>query len=548
MIKVLTYNEIDRGEWSRLVQTSATGTWFQTPEAYEFFEGMPELFRPFVIGVASLQLPPEGRRDKPTPNPSLNGGELSAHNPSHMSRLERGLNSRPFTEGQGVGYSFASVWGAHTADSTQYDLLKENAQANRKNPTEAESVLWDVLKGNNIGLHFRRQHIILDYIVDFICIEKGLVIELDGGYHNDPEQAEYDKQRTAHLEKLGYTELRFTNEELLTNPDVVIAQIKEVAFSLPSLKGRVGDRLLLRGVCVGYVTVERNPIKQYFTRRAIIIGGPVIANDATSEEVETLMIAVRNQFKILDLRFKILNSPIFIETRNFNDYSKWRNAFEHCGGHPRRRPLLPFRWKDAPGFEYKKHLNFHVDCTDKEKMWERLSKTRQKQIRRALRSGVEVVEPAEEDVKKWYAILQEMYRQKVKLPLLPMDFFLNAYRSGKAKYLMVKYNGEVIGGLMFEMDEKSVYEWYVCGLDSAYERQYPSVVATYAGMEYANAHGRRCCDLMGAGEPGVPYGVRDFKERFGGELVEHGRFVCVREPILYKIGVMGVKMMKRMRG
>ena len=370
MVRVVTYNEIDRAEWSRLVQTSATGTWFQTPEAYDFFALQPELFKPFVVAIS---------------------------NDASLSEAQQSINS--------------------------------------------------------------------------------------------------------------------------------------------SLQ-------MLRGVCVGYVTVERNPIKQYFTRRAIIIGGPVIANDATSEEVETLMIAVRNQFKILDLRFKILNSPIFIETRNFNDYSKWRNAFEHCGGHPRRRPLLPFRWKDAPGFEYKKHLNFHVDCTDKEKMWERLSKSRQKQIRRAMRSGVEVVEPAEEDVKKWYAILQEMYRQKVKLPLLPMDFFLNAYRSGNAKYLMVKYKGEVIGGLMFEMDEKSVYEWYVCGLDSAYERQYPSVVATYAGMEYANAHGRRCCDLMGAGEPGVPYGVRDFKERFGGQLVEHGRFVCVREPILYKIGVLAVKMMR----
>ena len=289
MVRVVTYKEIDRGEWSRLVQTSATGTWFQTPEAFEFFESMPNLFRSFVIGVAS---------------------------------------------------------------------------------------------------------------------------------------------------------------------------------DLPSLKGSGGDRLLLRGVCVGYVTVERNPIKQYFTRRAIIIGGPVIANDATSEEVETLMVAVRNQFKILDLRFKILNSPIFIETRNFNDYSRWKGAFEKAG------------------FEYKRHLNFHVDCTDKEQMWKRLSKTRQKQIRRAMRSGVEVIEPVEEDVKKWYAILQEMYRQKVKLPLLPMDFFLNAYRSGNAKYLMVKYNGEVIGGLMFEMDEKSVYEWYVCGLDSAYERQYPSVVATYPGMDY----------------------------------------------------------------
>ena len=145
---------------------------------------------------------------------------------------------------KGKSDSFASVWGAHTADSTQYDLLKENAHANRKSPTEAESILWDMLKGNNIGLHFRRQHIILDYIVDFICLEKGLILELDGGYHTNPEQEEYDKQRTDHLKKLGYTELRFTNEELLTNPNAVIARIKSVASSLPSFQGRGGVRLL----------------------------------------------------------------------------------------------------------------------------------------------------------------------------------------------------------------------------------------------------------------------------------------------------------------
>ncbi|MBO5012733.1 MAG: UDP-N-acetylglucosamine 2-epimerase, partial [Paludibacteraceae bacterium] len=106
-----------------------------------------------------------------------------------------------------------------------------------------ESVLWDMLKGNNIGYHFRRQHIILDYILDFICLDKGLVIELDGGYHNNPEQKEYDAQRTAHLQRLGYTELRFKNEELLCDPVSVIAKITETLQTLPSLQGRVGDRL-----------------------------------------------------------------------------------------------------------------------------------------------------------------------------------------------------------------------------------------------------------------------------------------------------------------
>ena len=154
--------------------------------------------------------------NQPTPNPFLKEGEHT---------------------------SFAKIWGAHTADSTQYGLLKENAKANRKNPTEAESVMWDMLKGNNLGYHFRRQHIILDYIVDFICLEKGLVIELDGGYHNDPQQKEYDELRTAHLQRLGYTELRFKNEELLCNPDSVIQKITETLEQLPSLQGKGGDRL-----------------------------------------------------------------------------------------------------------------------------------------------------------------------------------------------------------------------------------------------------------------------------------------------------------------
>ena len=353
MVRVVTYNEIDRGEWSRLVQTSATGTWFQTPEAFEFFESMPNLFRSFVIGVA-------------------------------VERV------------------------------------------------------------------------------------------------ND-----------------------LTNERTL------------------------------RGVCVGYVTVERNPIKQYFTRRAIIIGGPALADDATDEEVELLMNGVK------ELTSERMNgAPIYIETRNFNDYSKWKGAFEKAG------------------FEYKKHLNFHVDCTDKEKMWERLSENRKRQIRKVTNEGVKeltnerVKELAsegvsEQDVREWYEILSELYRKKVKTPLWPVEFFLEFYRQKRGVYLLQKHNGKVIGGIMCPIFEnRCIYEWYICGMDAEYKESHPSVMATWAAMEYANTHGIARFDVMGAGEPGVPYGVRDFKAEFGGELVEHGRFVCVREHILYKIGTLAVKMMK----
>ena len=116
--------------------------------------------------------------------------------------------------------------GVHTADPLMYDLLKTYADENRKNPTEAESVLWEALKAKGIGAKFRRQHIIGDFIVDFYCNEANLVIELDGGYHNKPTQIKSDTERTAALNAMGYTELRFKNEEVICNIDTVLKTIK----------------------------------------------------------------------------------------------------------------------------------------------------------------------------------------------------------------------------------------------------------------------------------------------------------------------------------
>ena len=279
----------------------------------------------------------------------------------------------------------------------------------------------------------------------------------------------------------------------------------------------------LAGVCVGYVTRERSRLKQYFMRRAIIIGGACLADDCRDEEVELLMGEGLQQA----LPSERLLQPIYIETRNFNDYSRWREAFARAG------------------FAYEPHLNIRVDCRDKEQMWSRLSDTRKKQIRRAERNGVQVRPAAnEQEVRAWYRILRKMYRERVKLPLWPESVFVDAYLSGAAQYTMVCYGEQVIGGLMSVRDEKCVYEWYECGLDSGYEQHYPSVMATFAGMDQANKLDLQRCDFMGAGVPGVPYGVRDFKERFGGETVEHGRFLNVREPKLFAFGKVCIRLLQ----
>ena len=141
--------------------------------------------------------------------------------------------------------------GVHTADPRLYGVLKEFAEENRKNPTEAECVLWNTLKAKGVGLKFRRQHIIEDFIVDFFCNEKKLTIELDGGYHRVLEQMKKDEERTARLQELGYTELRFTNEQVLCDIDNVIKEIIQTAQSLPlggDLEEAGGDLELARKV------------------------------------------------------------------------------------------------------------------------------------------------------------------------------------------------------------------------------------------------------------------------------------------------------------
>lgn len=153
---------------------------------------------------------------------------------------------QPSPKGKGV-----NDLGVHTADPRLYGVLKEFAEENRKNPTEAESVLWNTLKAKGVGLKFRRQHIIEDFIVDFFCNEKKLTIELDGGYHRVPKQMKKDEERTARLQELGYTELRFTNEQVLCEIDNVIKEIIQVAQSLPlrgDLEEAGGDLELARKV------------------------------------------------------------------------------------------------------------------------------------------------------------------------------------------------------------------------------------------------------------------------------------------------------------
>ena len=288
----------------------------------------------------------------------------------------------------------------------------------------------------------------------------------------------------------------------------------------------------LRAICVGYVTKERSWIKQFYTRRAIIVGGPLIADSANEEDVARMLYTIRQPEVLITVSTFCptwRNLPIYIETRNFHDYSQWKEVFEACG------------------FSYQPHLNFHVDTTSVELIENNLGKNRKRDIKTSIRDGATIIEqPTIEQVREYYALLEQLYTTKIKTPLFSLSFFEQLYGQPNGRFILVELNGEIIGGTVcVELPGQCLYEWFVCGRDGEWKSIFPSSLATYAGIRYAAEHGCSRFDMMGAGKPDEAYGVRDFKARFGGEQVEHGRFLCVRKPLLYWIGKLGVKLLKK---
>src|SRR6185436_1076259 len=100
----------------------------------------------------------------------------------------------------------------------------------RQESTEAEKLLWEELRNRKFNsLKFRRQHPLDKFIVDFYCNEKKIVLELDGGVHNEKINKEYDEARTAMLAGLNIIVLRFKNEEVIIDMQGVLKKIRDVA-------------------------------------------------------------------------------------------------------------------------------------------------------------------------------------------------------------------------------------------------------------------------------------------------------------------------------
>lgn len=275
----------------------------------------------------------------------------------------------------------------------------------------------------------------------------------------------------------------------------------------------------LTALISGIIQKEKG-IKANFTSRAIVYGGPALSDQITSSEVSELLKSM-----VLHLKKK----SIYLEIRNLNNYEEYKNVFKEVG------------------FEFNPHLNFHLDCTDELAMRKRMSSSKLRQVKKSLKEGAKIIEPrSKQDIMAYYQILENLYKTKIKTPLPGLRFFIRLWEMQTSTFLLISFQDEIVGGIVCPvLKDKVIYEWFVCGKDREFNNVYPSVLATWAAMEYAVKNDIPRFDFMGAGKPEEDYGVREFKSKFGGEQVAHGRFLYIFQPLLYSVGKTAVKILKR---
>ncbi len=266
---------------------------------------------------------------------------------------------------------------------------------------------------------------------------------------------------------------------------------------------------------------EAKGLKGRFSKRTLVYGGPVLHPDAENTK-DIFALLLRGLIK------KVKQKSIFIQFRNFRDMSTYQAIFE------------------KNGFHFEERLNLLTPATSEEVYYAGMSSSKRRQIRKSLANGAVLIAPRnEKDVRDFYQILFDLYKTRVRKPLPPLSLFVNFYKMGETAAGMIRlvlFEGKIIGGILCPVSpERAVYEWYVCGMDHEYSSHgvYPSVLATWGAIDYAEKNNIPFFDFMGIGRPDRPYGVRDFKMKFGGELVNYGRYERINNKFLYTLAELG---------
>lgn len=277
----------------------------------------------------------------------------------------------------------------------------------------------------------------------------------------------------------------------------------------------------LQTLVCGYTIANGGRLTQYFSRRAIIQGGVLLRGDCKEFLLKELLQTLKRELR---------HKAIYIEIRNSFDYSKYRETFLQAG------------------FAYQPHLNYLVDTSQGiDQVRSGYHRNRRRELRRSEESGLRAeLSKNATDIEGFYSLLLALYRQKIKRPLFPQEFFSQSIEKENHQLIVIKSNeNTIVGGVLLVNYGRRTYALF--GTKSEQASGHPLIMAIDSAIDFACKSGATVFDFMGAGEPGKPYGVRGFKERFGGELVEYGRFRCVSSGFLFKLGSFAINFISKLK-
>jgi serine/alanine adding enzyme len=280
------------------------------------------------------------------------------------------------------------------------------------------------------------------------------------------------------------------------------------------------DRVLALLTPVAITTIS-GPLKA-LTTRLVCFGGPLLAEDADESALESLLHEYQEQTG---------RAALYTEFRNLIDTTHLADALQ------------------SHGFTHEGHLNFLVDLTaGEDQLWRRIAAPARRNVRAAQRAGVEVGEAvAPDDVSAGYAVLREVYA-RLRVPLPDVSLFHAAQSIlqplGRYKMLLAKLNGETIGVLTLLLYKHVVYYWYTGTLRSHAKARAGDLLVWHA-IRLGHDDGYGVLDFGGAGKPEQTYGVRDFKAKYGGDLVNFGRDIWVPAPLRLRLATFGFETIRR---
>ena len=288
----------------------------------------------------------------------------------------------------------------------------------------------------------------------------------------------------------------------------------------PILLGVSSEKKSIVGVLLAVIQAEHSGFLGKLSKRSIIIGGPIVKD---------------NDPDILDLLLKayqkiIKGKAIYTQVRNLFDQKSLQNYYE------------------LNGFKYEAHLDILINLdVSKGELLKGIKREKSRNLTKSLNKGIAFKEiQTRDELQEGYKLLYSTYR-RLKLPLPDYSLFINAFNilqySGYIKIFGAYSKARIIGVRLVLNYKDKIYDWFA-GSDENSRNQYPNDFLIINTLMWGIKNKYTEFDFGGAGKPEVPYGVRDHKIKFGGKLVEFGRFEKVHNPILMKLGILGFHIYK----